>query len=114
MPRILFADDDLDQVTVHQKVLEAYGYQVETALTTADALRQLADRLPDVMVTDLRFPTVEAGLELVRDIGGRVPLIVQSGWPEDLYGRPEEKLITRIVMKGSVRELLATIKEVVG
>ena len=35
--------------------------------------------------------------------------MVLSGWPDDLYGAPEERMVSRIVVKGSVRALLEAI-----
>jgi hypothetical protein len=41
-------------------------------------------------------------------------MIVLSGWPDELYGAPEEQMVSQIVVKGSIRELLRTIAELVG
>jgi CheY-like chemotaxis protein len=117
MAHILVADDDIEQVTLHKSLLEALGHQVDTALSAYDVLRLLAERTPDVIVIDLRFPTVADGLALIRgirDAACRQPLIVLSGWPDDLYGAPEEAMISRIVVKGSVRVLLDAIAEVIA
>jgi hypothetical protein len=47
----------------------------------------------------------------IRDLGYRAPLIVLSGWPADLYDQPEERLVSRILLKPvSARELLHTIR----
>jgi CheY-like chemotaxis protein len=112
MARILVADDDVAQVNLQRRLLEALGHEVETALSTAETLEQLARHGPDLIVIDLRFPTAAEGMALIRGIryaGCLQPVIVLSGWPDDLYGAPEERMVSRIVMKGSVRELLRTI-----
>jgi CheY-like chemotaxis protein len=114
MARILVADDNLDQVTVQRKLLESLGYQVATAMSPDETLRELARTPPDLVVVDLRFPHAADGLKLIRGIRRRdskLPMIVLSGWPDDLYGAPEESLVSRIVVKGSVSELLQTIRE---
>jgi hypothetical protein len=38
-------------------------------------------------------------------------MIVLSGWPDDIYGTPEERMVSRVLVKGSIRELLQTIAE---
>jgi len=111
------ADDCVEQVTLQGRLLETLGHQVDTALSPSEALRQLARSMPDLIVMDLRFPTAAEGLALiraVREAGYRRPLIVLSGWPDDLYCAPEEGMVSRIVVKGSVRALLQTVAELLA
>jgi CheY-like chemotaxis protein len=117
MAHILVADDDGELVNLQRCLLEALGHEVETALSTSGTMRQLERRTPDLIVIDLRFPTAAEGMALIRGIrqaGCRQPLIVLSGWPDDLQGAPEEQMVSRIVVKGSVRELLRTIAELLA
>lgn len=117
MARILMADDDAEQIAVQQRLLETFGHQVDTALSTAETLNQLARCHPDLIVMDLRFPRAADGLGLIRGIraaGCVLPVIVLSGWPDDVYGAPEEKMVSRVLVKGSVQELLKTIAELMG
>lgn len=117
MSHILVADDDAAQVAMQRRLLEVLGYQVDTAVSPAETLRELERGRTDLIVLDLRFPQSADGLGLIRGIretGCRLPLIVLSGWPDDLFGTPEEKLISRVVVKGSVRELLQAIAELLA
>jgi CheY-like chemotaxis protein len=117
MAHILVADDDVEQVAVQRKLLETLGYEVGTAVSPAAALRELERRQPNLIIVDLRFPDAADGLGLIRAIratGCSLPVIVLSGWPDDLYGSPEEQLVTRVVVKGCVRELLQTIAELLA
>src|SRR5580658_3023897 len=114
MACILLADDDTDQVTVQQALLTAFGHRVFTALCAAEALLRIGQCNPDLVIADLRMPRAADGLRLIRAIresGCLVPIILLSGWPDDIYGTPEEKMVSRILMKGDTRELLATIAE---
>jgi CheY-like chemotaxis protein len=106
MPRVLVADDDATQLELRAQLLESGGHQVALARGPKDTLRQLDSA--DVVVMDLRFPNAEGeadareGLSLIREIRGsgcRVPVIVLSGWPEELVGSPEESLVSRIMVK---------------
>lgn len=117
MKRILLADDDAEVVTVQQTLLEALGYEVQMALTPADTLRELRRIPPDLIVVDLRLPQASDGRDLIRgirDAGCQKPVIAVSGWPDDLYGTPEEDLVSRVLVKGNIRELVGTIEELLA
>jgi CheY-like chemotaxis protein len=122
MPRILIADDVVVQLNLRRLMLEAAGHEVVSALEPSVALRQL-DRGWDLLIMDLRFlncagvPDFREGLALIRRIrerGSDVPVVVLSGCPDDLYGRPEEKMVSRVMVKPvPARDLLAAIAELV-
>src|SRR6185369_9441227 len=120
MSRILLADDDPAQLQLRRLVLESAGHEVGLELEPAGMLRQLG-RGWDLLIMDLRFlntngiPDYREGLALIRQIRQTdtvVPVMVLSGWPDDLYGQPEEKMVTRVMIKPvRTTELLATIEE---
>src|SRR5580700_3153892 len=122
MSRILMADDDAIQLGLRRMVLEAAGHEVVLALEPSGALEQL-DEGWDLLIMDLRFlncagvPDAREGLALIRRIrerGSEVPVVVLSGWPDDLYGQPEEKMVSRVMIKPvPARALLAAVKELV-
>src|SRR5579863_7445214 len=107
MSRILVADDDPAQLDVRRLMLQASGYDVLLAMEPSDALAQLK-RGCDLLIMDLRFlncagvPDPREGLALIRrirELGNEVPVVVLSGWPDDLYGSPEEKMVSRVMLK---------------
>ena len=120
MSRILVVDDDAVQLDLRKQLLEVAGYQVETALSAQQTERRLERAPADLVILDLRFPNAlgepdaQEGLALIRrirDLGCRVPLIVLSGWPDDLYGEPEERLVSCILVKPvKTREFLDAIR----
>jgi CheY-like chemotaxis protein len=122
MSRILVADDDAVQLRLWKAVLEAAGHEVVLALEPSGAIGQLYLGW-DLLIMDLRFlncagePDCREGLALIRQIremGSEVAVVVLSGWPEDLYGRPEEKMVSRVMVKPvQPRALLAAIAELV-
>ena len=61
---VLVVDDNEDTRTVLATMLEAHGATVWTAASVAEARVALADRLPDVLITDLAMP-VEDGFGLL-------------------------------------------------
>jgi CheY-like chemotaxis protein len=123
VPRILLADDDGIQLDLRKTVLEFAGYQVELALTVAAALRRIATDPADLVIMDLRFPNAEGkadaaeGMGMIRrlrELGCAAPVIVLSGWPEELYGQPEELMVSRILLKPVMTAaLLAAVGDLV-
>jgi CheY-like chemotaxis protein len=61
---VLVVDDNEDTRALLTTMLEAHGATVWTAASVAEARVALADRLPDVLVTDLAMP-VEDGFGLL-------------------------------------------------
>lgn len=118
MARILVADDDFEQVTLRKQLLEAGGHQVDIALCIESAVMQIGLGGTDLVIMDLRFPESSDGLALIRQIRGmgwQTPVIVLSGWPEDIYGQPEELMVSRVMIKPvHMAELLDVVASVVG
>ena len=113
MARILVADDDSEQLKLSRMLLESAGHAVIVADQPGAMLRALEASGPDLLIMDLRFPDLRVGLAVIRRIreqGSKVPMIILSGWPEELYGQPEESMVQRILVKPvAAAELLDTI-----
>ena len=108
MSRILVVDDDAVQLDLYKQLLEFAGYRVEIALTAPQTARRLEHPPADLVIMDLRLPNAlgepdpQEGMALIRrirELGCGAPIIVLSGWPDDLYGEPEERLISCILIK---------------
>jgi CheY-like chemotaxis protein len=120
MHRILVADDDAVQLDLRKQLLEIAGYRVDIAFSAPQAFHRMQSHPPDLVMVDLRLPNehgesdAREGLALIRRIReiASVPILVLSGWPEDIYGQPEEQLVGRVLLKPvRTRELLHTIQE---
>jgi len=125
MYRILAVDDDALQLDLRKTLLEGAGHEVIATLTAGQTARELERGPIHLIVMDLRFPNAtgrddpKEGMQLIRrirELDAKVPIIVLSGWPEELYGQPEEQLVSRILLKpvkpamllAAARELLTT------
>ncbi len=64
--RILLVDDDLTVLLTLKAVLELHGFSVDTAASTAEAFRRLESGAYQMVITDLRMETEDAGLEVIR------------------------------------------------
>jgi len=79
--RILLVDDDPDILESTQYLVEAEGYEVETARNGREALEKLTARKPDVILLDLMMPVMD-GWQFVEELrkspSASVPVIVLS------------------------------------
>jgi len=64
--RILLVDDDLAVLLTLKAVLELHGFDVETAGSSAEAFARLKSSVYQLVMSDLRMETEEAGLEVIR------------------------------------------------
>jgi chemosensory pili system protein ChpA (sensor histidine kinase/response regulator) len=69
LPTVMVVDDSLTVRRVTQRLLERQGYSVLLAKDGVDALRQLQDARPDVMLVDIEMPRMD-GYDLTRNVRG--------------------------------------------
>ena len=118
----LVVEDDSGIASLVKDALEGAGLQVTVEKDGDLALKALARRLPDLVITDLLLPTVP-GFELLEQLrgmpgGDQVPVIVMSG----IYRSARHKRIAKDTYKVvasfdkpfKVDELIATARDAVG
>ncbi|HEU0220327.1 MAG TPA: response regulator [Gallionella sp.] len=66
-PLVMVVDDSLTVRKVTTRLLTRAGYQVATAKDGVDALEQLGETLPDVMLLDIEMPRMD-GFELTKHL----------------------------------------------
>jgi len=79
--RVLLVDDEPDLLKTMKAILEANNFACRTAEDGFEALRQLRETAPDIIITDLRMPNM-SGFELLAILGHRfpqIPVVVISG-----------------------------------
>jgi chemosensory pili system protein ChpA (sensor histidine kinase/response regulator) len=86
---VMVVDDSLTVRKATSRLLEREGYHVVTARDGADALHQLGDVLPDVMLVDIEMPRMD-GFELTRNVrsnprSARIPIIVITSRSADKH-----------------------------
>jgi DNA-binding response OmpR family regulator len=63
---ILLVDDDLAVLLTLKAVLELNGFEVDTASSSGEAFARLQSGIYQLVMSDLRMETEEAGLEVLR------------------------------------------------
>lgn len=84
-PRILLVDDNETVRTTLAQILELNQFEVVTATSVTDALRQIGKENFDVLLTDLHMPAAGDGMTVVSAMKHSNPLAVTmvfSGYPE--------------------------------
>jgi chemosensory pili system protein ChpA (sensor histidine kinase/response regulator) len=68
-PVVMVVDDSLTVRKITGRLLEREGYRVVTAKDGVDALQQMAESLPRVMLVDIEMPRMD-GFDLARNVRG--------------------------------------------
>ncbi|UYQ65316.1 response regulator transcription factor [Streptomyces peucetius] len=84
MPSVLVVEDDPVIRAALIEVLTGHGYAVRTAHQGFEALREVTQSPPDIVVLDLGLPDLD-GLDVLRMIRGvsRVPVLVATARDDD-------------------------------
>jgi CheY-like chemotaxis protein len=64
--RILLVDDDVTVLLTLKAVLELNQFDVQTAGSAAEAVKKLASNVYDMVITDSRMETDDAGFHVIR------------------------------------------------
>ena len=98
---LLLVDDDANVRAALRRVFEPHGYRVLMAEHGEDALKIMNEHAIDVLVTDMRMPTMD-GSELLREVTLR--------WPDTvrilLTGYSDLQVTTQAIRSGHVDHFL--------
>jgi CheY-like chemotaxis protein len=65
---VLLVDDDADFVEQNRLLLEDHGYRVRIAHSGRQALEEVADGRPDLIILDMMMESENAGFDLSREL----------------------------------------------
>lgn len=114
MPNLLVVDDSVTQTTLITSILQDHDFNVRTASNGVEALNQLQDFQPDLVVTDMQMPEMN-GLELIRQMCNACPLVpsilVTAFGNEDLAAEALGVGAANYISKDHVQILLPEIAD---
>ena len=89
LPTVMVVDDSLTVRKITGRLLARENYQVMTAKDGVDALEQLQETLPDVMLVDIEMPRMD-GFDLTRNVRNDprlagIPIIIISSRTADKH-----------------------------
>lgn len=80
--KILYIEDNLDNLILVKRVLEAEGYEVISAGSGSEGLAKSFEQLPDMIITDINLPDIdgyEVTTTLKNDRGtAHIPVIAMT------------------------------------
>ncbi len=87
-------DEDLVAMTLAE-ILEAEGYRVTVTHTGQDAIDVDTGDPADLLITDMRMPTVggEVVIRTLRDKRPNLPIIVMTGYSEQIPSEEPGRLV---------------------
>ncbi len=119
MPKILLVDDEELIVRTIERLLKKEGYDVISARNGQEAIRHAEEQEFDLLVTDIRMPSMN-GIETIRQIRrtrenlgkSRVPEICITGYADNELNRQARELgVSDYLYKPfDLKEFLACVK----
>lgn len=107
--KVLIVDDDLDQLMLRGMLLRQSGFETAEATDIDSAMEMAAAYKPQFAVLDLRMPTEELGLSLIRQLKTLDPAIrlfvLTGGDPKRFANRAERQLVEEVLVKGASAQL---------
>jgi CheY-like chemotaxis protein len=113
--KILVVEDEEGLRLLYKEELEAEGYEVLTAQNGREAIQQLEEGKPDLIILDIVMPVMDGMEALGRIVGQerKIPIILNTSYPgyrRDFMSWAADAYVTKStdleVLKDKVRELL--------
>lgn len=114
---VLLVEDDDDIRALYGFILASAGFKVKAVKNGLEALAELQDYHPDVIVTDLVMPVVD-GLQLIRIVKNKaeladIPVIAMTAYGLDLQERARfaeaDKVIEKLVAYRSICDIITSV-----
>jgi putative two-component system response regulator len=116
VPTLLIVEDDPAMLVALRDILEGAGYAVQTAVNGADALEQLSNSRPALILSDIAMPVMD-GFELLESvrkqpIGATIPFIFLTarGTREDIFTGKKLGVDDYITKPVTSKELLSAVQ----
>jgi DNA-binding response OmpR family regulator len=111
--KILLVEDEEGLRILYEEELKAEGYEVILAQNGKEAIRQLEEIRPDLIILDIVMPVMD-GMEALGQIMGRerkIPIVLHTSYPgyrEDFMSWAADAYVAK---SSDLRELKETVRE---
>jgi CheY-like chemotaxis protein len=116
MTKILCVDDDVGFLQVYRDELGEEGYKVVAARDGKEALAIVRNENPDLVIMDIRMPTMD-GIETLIAMLGRnrqMPVILHTAYPEYQENYMTWGAEAYVIKSSDLAHLKKTIQEVLA
>jgi CheY-like chemotaxis protein len=116
LARVLLVDDNLTSRLTLQTVLEAGGYHVDAAASAAEAIEKLEKHEYELVLTDLRMESPEAGLKVLAHarMMEYKPATALVTTYQDTRGRTKRADGTVLIKPEDLPELLSRVADLIS
>ncbi len=115
MTRILVVDDESDLVDYLASELQFAGFQTDTANNGVEAVIKVLDRVPDVVLMDVRMPKLDGinALKIIRRIAPELPVLMFTGQAGqgDMYEATRLGAFTCLLKPVAIEDLLNVLQQ---
>jgi CheY-like chemotaxis protein len=124
--KVLMIDDDPEFVEAISNLLDAKGYDVDSANNGKDGIEKARQMKPDIILLDVMMTTKSEGFDVARQIHeddqiNKIPIVMLTGVRKEMnlpfgFEPDEEWLPVKKVLEKPVKPeaLLSTIEEHIG
>ena len=112
--KLLLIDDEVVTLKMTKMLLDQHGYDVETSLTTSEAISVLTTTEINLILLDINMPTIDGFdfIQLMNSLGFRAPVIFLSNADDDFtQKRAQTEGVKRCVSKNREFASLPSIIE---
>lgn len=118
LPHVLVVDDE-DAIRVSlQRLLELEHFQVTTADGGVAALEAIREKVPDVVLLDMKMPDMDGPtvLQEIRKAWGSLPVIILTGYPDSELVRSALQFspITLLAKPATPEQVVTTVRGLIG
>jgi CheY-like chemotaxis protein len=115
--KVLICDDEYPSRLITRSYLDIYPVDTIEASTASEALKLIEEEKPDLMIIDYNLPD-KTGLDVIREIRGRVPIkvivLTSEGFTEEIEDEIKEMSEGYLVKPLIEQRLVEVIEKVTG
>lgn len=114
--KILVVEDEESLRLLYEEELKAEGYEVLTARNGREAIQELEEGRPDLIILDIVMPVMD-GMEALGRIVGKerkIPIILHtsySGYREDFMSWAADAYVTKSADLGELKDKIRVLLE---